>query len=322
MPTDLRPVELPDDDIEMMVGAADAAAVEPQATAEPETVEPEPEAIAPVLAEAPEIEVVAEEPEPIAAAAAAVVAEPEIEVVAEEPEPIAAAAAAVVAEPEIEVVAEEPEPIAAAAMPEPETEPEPPRPLPPPVAPAPAWTIVAPDAGEMRLSATRLAAARPRLSTARPGLRRSARPAGPAGLAEHAAGGLHGARCAGRLGRVEPERHQSTRLRGPGLRQLRSPALGHGSLLSSLWVAPRLSTARASRRTRLHEPPSTSSCVTQLSQMSRASSETKTPKTASCLTSSGATRPKTSDASQIAKAVMIAGTRMSAKVGRSIGTQR
>ncbi len=150
VPTDLRPVELPDDDIETIIGAADAAAVEPQATAGPEPVEPEPEAIAPVLAEAPQVEVVAEEPEPIAAAVAAVVAEPETEVVAEEPEPIAAAAAAaaVVAEPEIEVVAEEPEPIAAAAMPEPEAEPEPPRPLPPPVAPAPAWTIMAPDAGE------------------------------------------------------------------------------------------------------------------------------------------------------------------------------
>jgi hypothetical protein len=171
VPTDLRPVELPDDEIETIIGAADAAAVEPQAAVEPEAgpiaavqaeapeveSEVEPEAVAAIgsggIAQ-PEVEDVAEVAMPMAAAAAgaALVTEPDIEIVPEEPEPIAAKEPEPIAakEPE-QVEAEEPEPVAvepvaAAAALAPEELPEPPRPQPSP-APA-AWTIMAPDAGE------------------------------------------------------------------------------------------------------------------------------------------------------------------------------
>ena len=119
MPTDLRPVELPDDDVEMMVGAADVAAEavvaeavatedEPVARAE-ETIEPE------AVAEGVPAALVEAAAEPIAAAV----------------EPIAAA---------------EPEPMAAEPEATPAVEAEPTPAAPVTRTPAPGWTIVAPDA--------------------------------------------------------------------------------------------------------------------------------------------------------------------------------
>ncbi|HEY8167558.1 MAG TPA: hypothetical protein VIF84_02475 [Candidatus Limnocylindrales bacterium] len=177
VPTDLQPVDLPDDDVETMIGAADAAAIS-AITAEPEPeietlAEAEPEVE--TLAEAePEVETLAEaEPavETLAAAAEIKVvaeAEPEIEVVAEaEPEVEVPAEAELEievvaeAEPEVEVVAAaevalEPvaaeaevalEPVAAAAEASPTPEPAAPVEPPPPTPRlVPGWTMVAPDA--------------------------------------------------------------------------------------------------------------------------------------------------------------------------------
>ena len=185
MPTDLRPVDLPDDDIETMIGAADAAGAEPAPGIEaPAGAEPvAAEALAAIVSEAPALEVEADtqgvagstsvaeadigrvaDVAPVTAAAAIVAGEPETEVspeaaaaiaaeaaeptAAEAPEPVAATLAAAAA-----IVAHEPETEVAAEEPEPvaaETPPEPveeakPRPLP---APTPGWTIMAPDADE------------------------------------------------------------------------------------------------------------------------------------------------------------------------------
>ena len=176
IPTNLQPVELPDDEIEMMVGAADAAVVL-DATHD----------AAPAVEEAEAVEaVVISEPEPpdhgaleaaAAFAAAAALIEPETDHAAaivgglgpeptaaaaepDELEPVAAAepeAVSIIAavQPDVEpeaqpVAAVEPEPVAAfepepvaAAEPEPLAEPAPVEPV--TRTPAPGWTIVAPD---------------------------------------------------------------------------------------------------------------------------------------------------------------------------------
>ena len=157
IPTDLRPVELPDDEIEMMVGAADAAAVidaTHDAAPESDTVE----AAATTEADRPAstfLEVVAaaaaaahHEPDTDQAAGAVGDLEPEVEAAVAEPdqpEPVVAAepeAVSIVAaevgpdvEPEAEpVAAGEPEPVAAPVPVEPVTR-----------TPTPGWAIVAPD---------------------------------------------------------------------------------------------------------------------------------------------------------------------------------
>ena len=165
IPTDLRPVELPDDEIEMMVGAADAAAVidaTQDAALESDTVEavatteedrPGPtflEAVAAAAAVAhrePDIDQAAAavgDLEPEVEAAVAEPDQPEPVVVAEpEAEPILAADMGPDIEPEVEPVpAAEPEPIAA-AVPESVAVPEPVEPL--SRTPTPGWAIVAPD---------------------------------------------------------------------------------------------------------------------------------------------------------------------------------
>ena len=158
IPTDLRPVELPDDDVEMMVGAADAAAaldVTPEVVPTGEAAE----AVETPEADRPEIDsfeaavalaAAAKLHEPDTDAAAATVGdlgsgveaavaepdEPEPVVAAEpEPRPIVAAETEPDVEPEAETVAAaEPEPVAEPAPAEPPTR-----------TPTPGWTIVAPD---------------------------------------------------------------------------------------------------------------------------------------------------------------------------------
>ncbi|MFI5291500.1 MAG: hypothetical protein ACHQ02_01390 [Candidatus Limnocylindrales bacterium] len=159
IPTDLRPVELPDDDIEMMVGAADAAA-ERDATHD---VAPEAEAVGAVAmgeVDRPDraaVEAAAalaaaagrHEPDTDRAAAAIGDLEPELAAaVAEpdEPEPVVAVEpeAEPIAAAQIEPdVAPEAEPVAA-AEPEPIAEPAPAEPV--TRTPTPGWAIVAPDA--------------------------------------------------------------------------------------------------------------------------------------------------------------------------------
>ena len=158
IPTDLRPVELPDDDIEMMVGAADAAA-ELDATDDVAPAAETVEAVATTKADRPGdfLEAVAaaqatatlHEPDADEAGATVGELEPELAAAGSEPEPVVAAEpepVAAAAEPEPEPVAAappEPEPVAAAAEPEPVAEQAPVEPV--TRTPTPGWTIVAPD---------------------------------------------------------------------------------------------------------------------------------------------------------------------------------
>jgi hypothetical protein len=157
MPTDLRPVVLPDDEVEMMVGAADAAA-ELEATngAVPEAaavLDATPDVVPEVAAiEAVAMTEVDQQDSTFLDAAAALAAvralggpdADEAAAATADVEPELAAAVAERDEPELEpVAAAEPEPVAAA-------EPEP-ADVPVPVTretltPTPGWTIVAPDA--------------------------------------------------------------------------------------------------------------------------------------------------------------------------------
>jgi hypothetical protein len=148
IPTDLRPVELPDDDdFETAIGLAAAAALGPMAEVsdEAKVIEVEPEAVNLAAAGAVEAEGVAFE---------AVAAEAEPEAMVVEAVEVEAIGVEAEAEPEVMIVAEaeteeaeEAEPIAAA-------EAEPIEPVVPPAArepepitrtPTPGWAIVAPD---------------------------------------------------------------------------------------------------------------------------------------------------------------------------------
>jgi hypothetical protein len=138
MPTDLRPVELPDDEVETMVGAADvveaAAVVEAPAERAPVAAAEE-EAEVVIVAET--VESVAIEAEAETAAVEAVEAEA---VAVVEAEPIQVEVEAVEVEA-VEVEAHpEPEPVPAEAPAPQQVTPEPAPPV-----PSPAWTIVAPD---------------------------------------------------------------------------------------------------------------------------------------------------------------------------------
>ena len=157
IPTDLRPVELPDDDIEMMVGTADAAAelgathddaLEAEvveAVAAPEGDRPDGDAIevAAALATAASLH----EPDVDEAAAAVSDVEPALAELVEEPdeaEPLMAAeseAEPLLAEMEPDVESEA-EPVAV-AEPEPVAEQAPIQPV--TRTPTPGWAIVAPD---------------------------------------------------------------------------------------------------------------------------------------------------------------------------------
>ncbi len=158
MPTDLRPVELPDDDVEMMVGLADAAAVlDATHAATPEA--DAAEAVAMTEADRPDsapVEAAAalaaasalHEPDAEQAAAAEADLEPELAAAVaqpDEPEPAVAPepdAEPIVAAESEQDVEPEVEPIAAA---EPEPAPEPAPDEPAPRTPTPGWAIVAPD---------------------------------------------------------------------------------------------------------------------------------------------------------------------------------
>ena len=175
IPTDLRPVELPDDDIEMMVGAADAAA-ELDAIARcrrrrrrrsrPSRRPRSTGGRAPSRRSRRQPRAVRQSPTPTRPARPSAISNPSSP--RAEPEP------AVAAEPEPSPSRSprppslEPEPVAAAAEPEPVAEPAPVEPV--TRTPTPGWTIVAPGRAEDRC-ATRscgLAAAEPASTSRRP----------------------------------------------------------------------------------------------------------------------------------------------------------